>query len=135
VKTDWKILPVLAPGGLLGAGAGTLLGAFQTPVAGMLQMTGIALMVGGMALRIALSEWGLSLSSYGGLAVNSLCLFLSGLATISLLSWMFQAGADVPLVNVFAVVAFAWLPCAVLSAVVAVVVAKIRKRVTVDKQE
>lgn len=128
-------MPVLAPGGLLGAGAGTLLGAFETPIAGMLQMTGIALMVGGMALRIALSEWGLSLSSYGGLAVNSVCLFLSGLATISLLRWMFEAGADVPLVNVLAAAAFAWLPCAVLTALGAVVVAKIRRRATVDKQE
>jgi hypothetical protein len=69
------------------------------------------------------------------LVVNGACVFLSGLATIYLLRWLFMAGGDVPVVNALAVVAFGWLPCAALTALGAVVVAMIRRRATVDKQE
>jgi drug/metabolite transporter (DMT)-like permease len=96
LKTDPKILLVLLPGALLGAGAGALVAAFQFASAGAFasvqQTTGIIMMIGSIILRILLSERGLKLSDYGGLGINGICVLLSGVIAISLTSGVLETG-------------------------------------------
>jgi hypothetical protein len=131
VKTDWKILPVLLPGALLGAGAGSLVGAFQFAAAAsfsyVLQATGIVLMVGSIILRILLSERGLKLSDYGGLGVNGICVLLAGVIAISLTGLVLEtsnanAGAAI------ATVVLAVVPALLLTAAGAFAFARLRGR-------
>lgn len=131
MKTDWKILLVLLPGALLGAGAGALVAAFQfaaaASFASVLQTTGIILMVGSIILRILLSERGLKLSDYGGLGVNSICVLLAGAIAISLTSLMLETGNISAAMAVSAVV-LAGIPALLLTVVGALAFARLRGR-------
>lgn len=131
MRTDWKILLVLLPGALLGAGAGALVAAFQFAAAGafasVLQTTGIILMVGSIILRILLSERGLKLGDYGGLGINGICVLLAGVAAISLTSLVLEMGtADA--VTAIAVVLLAAIPALLLTAGGAYAFARLRRR-------
>jgi hypothetical protein len=130
VKTDWKILPVLLPGALLGVGAGALVAAFQfdwaVSVASPLQTAGIVVMVGSIVLRILLSQAGLSLADYGGLLFNGVCVFLSGIATIAAVAFVLRDGkAD--LLQLGSALTLAWIPCLLLTAVGATCFAALRR--------
>jgi hypothetical protein len=131
LKTDWKILLVLLPGALLGAGAGALVAAFQfaaaSSFASALQTTGIILMVGSIILRILLSERGLKLGDYGGLGINGICVLLSGVAAISLVGVVLETGnasAEVAIV----VTLLAAVPALLVTAAGAFAVARFRRR-------
>jgi hypothetical protein len=131
LKTDWKILLVLLPGALLGAGAGALVAAFQFASAGSfassLQTTGIILMVGSIILRIVLSERGLKLSDYGGLGINGICVLLAGVVAISLTGLVLEGGnAKAP--AAVAAVLLAGIPALLLTAVGAFAFARFRGR-------
>ena len=131
MKTDWKILFVLLPGAMLGAGAGALVAAFQfagaEAFASTLQTTGIILMVGSIILRILLSERGLKLSDYGGLGVNGICVLLSGVIAISLAGLLLESGAASAAIVVAAVV-LAGIPALLLTAAGAFAFARLRRR-------
>lgn len=131
MKTDWKILLVLLPGALLGAGAGALVAAFQfvatAPFASTLQATGIILMVGSIILRILLSERGLKLSDYGGLGINGICVLLSGVMAISFTSLVLETG-NANAVTAVAVVVLAGMPALLLTAAGAFAFARLRRR-------
>lgn len=131
MKTDWKILLVLLPGALLGAGAGALVAAFQFAAAGsfasVLQTTGIVLMVGSIILRILLSERGLKLGDYGGLGINGICVLLSGVIAISLTSLFVEAG-NTSAATAIAVVLLAGIPALLLTAAGAFAFARMRRR-------
>ncbi|HEX5007527.1 MAG TPA: hypothetical protein VFV70_10470 [Hyphomonadaceae bacterium] len=131
MKTDWKILPVLLPGALLGAGAGALVAAFQfaeaASFAGLLQTTGIILMIGSIILRILLSERGLKLSDYGGLGINGICVLLAGVITIWLTSAILQAGSATGPLTIAAVV-LSGIPALLLTAAGAFAFARLRQR-------
>ena len=70
-----KTLIVLAPGGLMGAGVGALIGAFSmdpaSPAVFPLQVVGIMLWLGAIGFRVLLSEAELRLSTFAGLISNS----------------------------------------------------------------
>jgi hypothetical protein len=131
VKTDWKILLVLLPGALLGAGAGALVAAFQFATAGaiasVLQTTGIILMVGSIILRILLSERGLKLGDYGGLGINGICVLLSGVIAISLTSLFVETG-NASATTAIAAVLLAGIPALLLTAAGAFAFARLRRR-------
>jgi hypothetical protein len=130
VKAAWKILIVLLPGALLGAGAGALVTAFQfehaVSVASVLPTAGIALMTGSIVLRIALSQNGLRLTDHGGLLANGACVLLSGLATIGMLTWVLQDGAA-GLPQLLLALTLALISCLVLTALGVAGLAKLRK--------
>jgi FtsH-binding integral membrane protein len=131
LKTDWKIFVVLAPGALLGAGAGALVAAFQfaavAPFASSLQTTGIILMVGSIILRILLSERGLKLSDYGGLGLNGICVLLTGVVAISLTSLVLDTGGA-NAVAAIAVVVLGVIPAIALTAAGALAFARLHRR-------
>ena len=131
MKTDWKILLVLLPGALLGAGAGGLVAAFQVaaaaPLASALQMTAIVMMIGSIILRILLSERGLKLSDYGGLGINGVCIFLAGVMAISLASLILEIGGVSSTVATV-VVALAGIPALLLTAAGAIAFARLRRK-------
>lgn len=131
MKTDWKILLVLLPGALLGAGAGAIVAAFQfaaaLPMGSALQATGIILMVGSIILRILLSERGLRLSDYGGLGVNGICVLASGVIAILITGLLLESGSAGAAVTVAAVV-LATVPAMLLTAAGAVTFARWRGR-------
>jgi hypothetical protein len=131
LRTDWKILLVLLPGALLGAGAGALVAAFQfastAPFASTLQATGIVLMVGSIILRILLSERGLKLSDYGGLGTNGICVLLSGVIAISFTSLLMETG-NADAATAVAAVVLAGMPALLLTAAGAFAFARLRRR-------
>ena len=131
MKTDWKILLVLLPGALLGAGAGALVAAFQFATAeafaSALQTTGIILMVGSIILRILLSERGLKLGEYGGLGINGICVLLAGVVAISLASLVLEAG-NAGAVTAVAVALLAAIPALLLTAAGEYSFARLRRR-------
>lgn len=133
-----KIPAVLLPGALLGAGAGALVTAFQfegaVSAASMLQTAGIALMIGSIVLRIALSQSGLRLTDYGGLLANGACVFLSGLATIAALTLVLQAGAA-GLLQLGAALTLAWIPSLLLTALGVGALAELRRREAAGRKE
>jgi len=138
MKTDWKILPVLLPGALLGAGAGALVAAFQfdwaISAASLLQTAGIVLMVSSIVLRIVLSQGGLSLSDYGGLLVNGVCVFLSGLATTAVLALMLRDG-EADILQVGSALTLAWIPCLLLTALGAAAFATLRRNRAAERKD
>ena len=131
LKTDWKILVVLLPGALLGAGAGALVAAFQFAAAASfgstLQTAGIVLMVGSIILRILLSERGLRLGDYGGLGINGICVLLSGVIAISLTSLVLETG-NANAATAVAAVVLAAVPALLLTAAGAFAFARLRRR-------
>jgi FtsH-binding integral membrane protein len=131
LKTDWKILLVLSPGALLGAGAGALVAAFQfaaaSSLAAALQTTGIILMVCSIILRILMSERGLKLSDYGGLGINGICVLLSGVIAISLTNVVLQTESATGALAVAAIV-LSGVPALLLTAAGALAVARLRQR-------
>lgn len=138
MKTDWKIVPVLLPGALLGAGAGALVTAFQFPwaagAASTLQTAGIVIMIGSIVLRIGLSQAGFSLADYGGLFLNGACVFLSGLATIGALTLALREG-EANAAELAGALALAWIPCLLLTAFVAAAYVRLRRRPTARKED
>lgn len=137
-KVDWKLLAVLLPGGLLGAGAGALVTAFQYEwalhAAPILQVAGIGLMVGSIILRIALSQNGLRLTDHAGLLANWACVFLSGLGTIAALMLNLQGHAADPIL-LGAILALAWIPCLLVTALGVAAFARMRSSQPVARKD
>jgi hypothetical protein len=132
MNSTTKTLIVLAPGGLMGAGVGALIGAFSTdpasPAVFPLQVVGVMMWLGAIALRFLLSEAELRLSTFAGLISNSVATFLSGAAVVLGLRLVTGAPDQATAWRALAIVALAWVPCCVITLGILLITAPLRKR-------
>lgn len=117
----------------MGAGLGALLAGAQlppgSPLMTPLQMGGIVLMVGSIALRMALSQAGLQLMAHAGLLSNYACLFAAGLTVMLAL----QRVSD--LAPAIAVVVLGWMPVLALTVIALAVSAPWRRKAAPQTKE